>query len=65
MRLRYWSTAVSTRVPTSPYFFGHQLWSETRTELFTQLLMPVEAEIARVRPRYGLASWITSVLSLL
>lgn len=37
----------------SPYFFGHQLWSETRIELFTQSTdaRPEELKSRGVRPR--------------
>lgn len=42
----------------SPYFFGHQLWSETRIELFTQSTdaRPEELKSRGVRPGYGLAN---------
>jgi hypothetical protein len=51
----------------SPYFFGHQLWSETRIELFAQSTDTRSAELrARgVRPRVWFGErWIDSVLDL-
>lgn len=51
----------------SPYFFGHQLWSETRIELFTQSTdaRPEELKSRGVRPRVWFGErWITSVLDL-
>lgn len=51
----------------SPYFFGHQLWSETRIELFTQSTdtRPEELKTQGVRPRVWFGErWITSVLDL-
>lgn len=42
----------------SPYFFGHQLWSETRIELFTQSTdaRPEELKSRGCAPGYGLAN---------
>ncbi len=51
----------------SPYFFGHQLWAETRIELFTQSTdtRPEELKSQGVRPRVWFGErWITSVLDL-
>ena len=51
----------------SPYFFGHQLWSETRIELFAQSTdtRPEELKTQGVRPRVWFGErWITSILDL-
>jgi hypothetical protein len=51
----------------SPYFFGHQLWSETRIEVFTQSTdtRPEELKTQGVRPRVWFGErWISSVLDL-
>ena len=51
----------------SPYFFGHQLWSETRIELFAQSTDTRSEELKSqgVRPRVWFGErWITSVLDL-
>ena len=51
----------------SPYFFGHQLWSETRIELFAQSTdtRPEELKSQGVRPRVWFGErWIGSVLDL-
>jgi hypothetical protein len=51
----------------SPYFFGHQLWSETRIELFTQATdtRPDELKTQGVRPRVWFGeNWITSIFDL-
>lgn len=51
----------------SPYFFGHQLWAETRIELFTQSTdtRPQELKSQGVRPRVWFGEqWITSVVDL-
>jgi gamma-glutamyl:cysteine ligase YbdK (ATP-grasp superfamily) len=51
----------------SPYFFGHQLWAETRIEVFTQSTdtRPEELKNQGVRPRVWFGErWITSVLDL-
>ncbi|HEY0226579.1 MAG TPA: glutamate--cysteine ligase [Mycobacterium sp.] len=51
----------------SPYFFGHQLWAETRIELFAQSTdtRPEELQSQGVRPRVWFGErWITSILDL-
>lgn len=51
----------------SPYFFGHQLWAETRIELFTQSTdtRPQELKVQGVRPRVWFGEqWISSVVDL-
>lgn len=51
----------------SPFFFGKQLWHETRTELFRQSIdtRPVELKNQGVRPRVSFGErWITSVFDL-
>ncbi|MDQ4039779.1 MAG: glutamate--cysteine ligase [Actinomycetota bacterium] len=51
----------------SPYFFGHQLWAETRVELFTQATdtRPEELKNQGVRPRVFFGErWITSIFDL-
>ncbi|SPM39946.1 Gamma-glutamyl:cysteine ligase YbdK, ATP-grasp superfamily, partial [Mycobacterium numidiamassiliense] len=51
----------------SPYFFGHQLWMETRIELFAQSTdtRPEELQSQGVRPRVWFGErWITSILDL-
>ncbi|OBI73665.1 glutamate--cysteine ligase [Mycobacterium asiaticum] len=51
----------------SPYFFGHQLWSETRIELFAQSTdtRPEELKTQGVRPRVWFGErWIDSVVDL-
>jgi gamma-glutamyl:cysteine ligase YbdK (ATP-grasp superfamily) len=51
----------------SPYFFGHQLWSESRIEVFAQSTdtRPEELKTQGVRPRVWFGErWITSVLDL-
>jgi gamma-glutamyl:cysteine ligase YbdK (ATP-grasp superfamily) len=51
----------------SPYFFGHQLWSETRIEVFAQSTdtRPEELKTQGVRPRVWFGErWITSILDL-
>jgi len=51
----------------SPYFFGHQLWAETRIELFSQAAdtRSVELRNQGVRPRVFFGErWITSVFDL-
>ncbi|GFG74115.1 glutamate--cysteine ligase [Mycobacterium botniense] len=51
----------------SPYFFGHQLWAETRIELFTQATdtRPNELKAQGVRPRVWFGErWITSIFDL-
>ncbi|MDV3124001.1 glutamate--cysteine ligase [Mycobacterium sp. 21AC1] len=51
----------------SPYFFGHELWAETRIELFTQATdtRPDELKTQGVRPRVWFGErWITSIFDL-
>ena len=51
----------------SPFFFGHQLWSETRVELFAQATdtRPDELKSQGVRPRVWFGErWITSIFDL-
>ena len=51
----------------SPYFLGHQLWSETRIELFAQATdtRPEELKAQGVRPRVWFGErWITSIFDL-
>jgi hypothetical protein len=51
----------------SPYFFGHQLWAETRIEVFAQSTdtRPEELQSQGVRPRVWFGErWIDSVLDL-
>lgn len=51
----------------SPYFFGHQLWAETRIELFAQSTdtRPEKPRIRGKRPRVWFGErWITSALDL-
>jgi hypothetical protein len=51
----------------SPYFFGHELWSETRIELFAQATdtRPEELKTQGVRPRVWFGErWINSIFDL-
>jgi hypothetical protein len=51
----------------SPYFFGRELWRETRIELFTQATdtRPTELRNQGVRPRVWFGErWITSIFDL-
>ncbi len=51
----------------SPYFFGRQLWAETRIELFAQATdtRPDELKTQGVRPRVWFGErWITSIFDL-
>jgi hypothetical protein len=51
----------------SPYFFGHELWHETRIELFAQSTdtRPLELRNQGVRPRVWFGErWITSIFDL-
>jgi hypothetical protein len=51
----------------SPYFYGHQLWAETRIELFAQATdtRPEELKTQGVRPRVWFGErWITSIFDL-
>jgi len=68
-----WNSAQALAGPqlalaaNSPYFFGHQLWSETRIELFAQSTdtRPEELKAQGVRPRVWFGEqWITSILDL-
>jgi hypothetical protein len=68
-----WNAAQAVAGPqlalgaNSPYFFGHQLWSETRIELFAQSTdtRPEELKIQGVRPRVWFGErWITSIFDL-
>jgi hypothetical protein len=69
----YWNAAQVLAGPqlalgaNSPYFFGHQLWSETRIEVFAQSTdtRPEELMTQGVRPRVWFGErWIASVLDL-
>ena len=51
----------------SPWFFGHELWRETRIELFAQSTdtRPLELRNQGVRPRVWFGErWITSIFDL-
>ena len=51
----------------SPYFLGHELWAETRIELFAQATdtRPEELKAQGVRPRVWFGErWITSIFDL-
>jgi hypothetical protein len=51
----------------SPYFYGHELWAETRIELFAQATdtRPEELKAQGVRPRVWFGErWITSIFDL-
>src|SRR5882757_7543140 len=51
----------------SPYFFGHQLWAETRIEVFTQSTDTRSEELKTqgVRPRVWFGErWIASIVDL-
>jgi hypothetical protein len=69
----HWNAAQVVAAPqlalgaNSPYFFGHQLWSETRIELFAQSTdtRPEELKTQGVRPRVWFGErWIGSVADL-
>jgi hypothetical protein len=69
----HWNAAQTLAGPqlaagaNSPFFFGKQLWHETRTELFRQATdtRPVELKNQGVRPRVFFGErWITSVFDL-
>jgi gamma-glutamyl:cysteine ligase YbdK (ATP-grasp superfamily) len=69
----YWNAAQVLAGPqlalgaNSPYFYGHQLWSETRIELFAQSTdtRPDELKTQGVRPRVWFGErWITSIFDL-
>ena len=70
---RYWNAAQILAGPqlalgaNSPYFFGHELWAETRIELFAQATdtRPDELKTQGVRPRVWFGErWITSIFDL-
>jgi hypothetical protein len=70
---RYWNAAQVLAGPqlavgaNSPYFFGHELWAETRIELFAQATdtRPDELKAQGVRPRVWFGErWITSIFDL-
>lgn len=70
---RYWNAAQVLAGPqlalgaNSPYFFGHELWAETRIELFAQATdtRPDELKTQGVRPRVWFGErWITSIFDL-
>jgi hypothetical protein len=69
----HWNAAQALAGPqlalaaNSPFFFGHQLWSETRIELFAQSTdtRPEELKVQGVRPRVWFGErWIGSVSDL-
>ncbi|MDQ6896765.1 MAG: glutamate--cysteine ligase [Actinomycetota bacterium] len=69
----YWNAAQVLSGPqlgvgaNSPYFFGRQLWHETRIELFTQAAdtRAVELKNQGVRPRVFFGErWVTSIFDL-
>jgi gamma-glutamyl:cysteine ligase YbdK (ATP-grasp superfamily) len=69
----YWNAAQVLAGPqlgvgaNSPYFFGRQLWHETRIELFTQAAdtRAVELKNQGVRPRVFFGErWVTSIFDL-
>ncbi len=69
----YWNAAQVLAGPqlgvgaNSPYFFGQQLWHETRIELFSQAAdtRAVELKNQGVRPRVFFGErWVTSIFDL-
>ena len=69
----YWNAAQVLSGPqlgvgaNSPYFFGRQLWHETRIQLFTQAAdtRAVELKNQGVRPRVFFGErWVTSIFDL-
>jgi hypothetical protein len=69
----HWNAAQALSGPqlavgaNSPYFFGKQLWAETRVELFAQATdtRSVELKNQGVRPRVFFGErWITSIFDL-
>jgi gamma-glutamyl:cysteine ligase YbdK (ATP-grasp superfamily) len=69
----HWNAAQALAGPqvalgaNSPFFFGHQLWAETRIELFAQATdtRPDELKTQGVRPRVWFGErWITSIFDL-
>ena len=70
---KHWNAAQVLAGPqlalgaNSPYFFGHQLWAETRIELFAQATdtRADELKTQGVRPRVWFGErWITSIFDL-
>lgn len=70
---RYWNAAQVLAGPqlalgaNSPFFFGRNLWQETRIELFAQSTdtRPIELRNQGVRPRVWFGErWITSIFDL-
>jgi Glutamate-cysteine ligase family 2(GCS2) len=70
---RHWNAAQVLAGPqtalgaNSPFFFGRELWRETRIELFTQSTdtRPQELKNQGVRPRVWFGErWITSIFDL-
>jgi hypothetical protein len=70
---RYWNAAQVLAGPqlgvgaNSPFFFGKQLWHETRIELFSQAAdtRAVELKNQGVRPRVFFGErWVTSIFDL-
>ena len=70
---QYWNAAQVLAGPqlalgaNSPFFFGHELWAETRIELFAQATdtRPDELKTQGVRPRVWFGErWITSIFDL-
>jgi len=69
----YWNAAQAiagvqvAAAANSPYFFGHELWNETRITLFEQATdsRPEELREQGVRPRVWFGDrWVTSVFDL-
>ena len=69
----YWNAAQVLAGPqlalgaNSPYFYGHELWAETRIELFAQATdtRPDELKTQGVRPRVWFGErWINSIFDL-
>jgi hypothetical protein len=69
----HWNAAQALVAPqvavgaNSPYFFGKQLWAETRVELFAQATdtRSIELKNQGVRPRVFFGErWITSIFDL-
>lgn len=69
----YWNAAQSLSAvqlavgANSPYFFGKQLWHESRIELFKQATdtRPIELKVQGVRPRVWFGErWVTSIFDL-
>ncbi|MGH9247259.1 MAG: glutamate-cysteine ligase family protein [Acidimicrobiales bacterium] len=69
----YWNASQAIAGPqvavaaNSPYFFGKELWRETRIALFLQAIdtRPDELKVQGVRPRVWFGErWITSIFDL-